>query len=74
MPVPAVPEVGDAVPEAVGLGEARAREGGLVRNPEKKYAYAPPPPSTKSAARAAIGIHSLRDMSKIVHQPAGSPL
>jgi len=36
--VPAVPDVGDAVPEAVGLGEARARVGGLVRNPEKKYA------------------------------------
>jgi len=38
MPEPDMPAVGDAVPEAEGLGDARARVGGLVRSPEKKYA------------------------------------
>jgi hypothetical protein len=55
---------------AEALGEASANDGGLVRKPEKKYAYPPSDPSATNATTEAIGIQTLRDMLLIVCQRA----
>jgi hypothetical protein len=43
-------------------GDASANDGGLVRKPEKKYAYAPTDPSTTNATTETTGIQTLRDI------------
>jgi hypothetical protein len=52
------------------LGVGRERAEGLVRKPEKKYAYAPAPPRATSTATATSGIQSLRDIDLMIRPAA----
>src|SRR5438093_10385305 len=71
VPLPAAPDVDDALAEAVALGEVSASWGGAVRRLEKKYAYAPAAPRTTSAATATTGMSSLRGLVHILCDTPG---
>ena len=61
LPAPAVDDApAEAVAAADALGVARLSAGGVLRRLEKKYAYAPAPPSSMRPTTAAIGIQRRR--------------